>query len=235
MKLNKDYSETEINKILKSSYKTEFFEDVKVDIKNNTLNVVLKEYPFINQLIIVGEKSNNYKDQIKNIINLKEKKSFIKSYVLSDLEKIKSLYSSAGYNSANVEIKTNKITASSFDVLIEIERGEKTKIRKINFIGNQSISDRKLRDVVASEEHKFWKILSRNTNFNKSLLDLDTRLLSNFYKSSGFYDVKNKFAQVDNIEGANLTYSIEEGKRYTISKIATNVDSVFDKKYFSVK
>ena len=234
MKLNKDYSETEINKILKSLYKTEFFEDVKVDIKNNTLNVVLKEYPFINQLIIVGEKSNNYKDQIKKIINLKEKKSFIKSYVLSDLEKIKSLYSSAGYNSANVEIKTNKITASSFDVLIEIERGEKTKIRKINFIGNQSISDRKLRDVVASEEHKFWKILSRNTNFNKSLLDLDTRLLSNFYKSSGFYDVKinSKFAQVDNIEGANLTYSIEEGKRYTISKIATNVDSVFDKKLF---
>ena len=234
MKLNKDYSETEINKILKSLYKTEFFEDVKVDIKNNTLNVVLKEYPFINQLIIVGEKSNNYKDQIKKIINLKKKKSFIKSYVLSDLEKIKSLYSSAGYNSANVEIKTNKITASSFDVLIEIDRGEKTKIRKINFIGNQSISDRKLRDVVASEEHKFWKILSRNTNFNKSLLDLDTRLLSNFYKSSGFYDVKinSKFAQVDNIEGANLTYSIEEGKRYTISKIATNVDSVFDKKLF---
>ena len=234
LKLNKDYSETEINKILKSLYKTEFFEDVKVDIKNNTLNVVLKEYPFINQLIIVGEKSNNYKDQIKKIINLKEKKSFIKSYVLSDLEKIKSLYSSIGYNSANVEIKTNKITASSFDVLIEIERGEKTKIRKINFIGNQSISDRKLRDVVASEEHKFWKILSRNTNFNKSLLDLDTRLLSNFYKSSGFYDVKinSKFAQVDNIEGANLTYSIEEGKRYTISKIATNVDSVFDKKLF---
>ena len=87
LKLNKDYSETEINKILKSLYKTEFFEDVKVDIKNNTLNVVLKEYPFINQLIIVGEKSNNYKDQIKKIINLKEKKSFIKSYVLSDLKK----------------------------------------------------------------------------------------------------------------------------------------------------
>ena len=234
LKLNKDYSESDINRILKSLYETEFFEDVKVDIKNNTLNVVLKEYPYINQLIIVGEKSNNYKDQIKKIINLKEKKSFIKSYVLSDLEKIRSLYASAGYNSANVEIKTNKITSSSFDVLIEIDRGEKTKIRKINFIGNQSISDRKLRDIVASEEHKFWKILSRNTNFNKSLLDLDTRLLRNFYKSSGFYDVKinSKFAQVDNIKGANLTYSIEEGKRYTISKIATNVDSVFDKKLF---
>ena len=58
--------------------------------------------------------------------------------------------------------------------------------------------------------------------------------MSNYYKSSGFYDVKinSKFAQVDNIEGANLTYSIEEGKRYTISKIATNVDQVFDKELF---
>ena len=115
--------------------------------------------------------------------------------------KNKILYSSAGYNSANVEIKTNKITASSFDVLIEIERGEKTKIRKINFIGNQSISDRKLRDVVASET-QILENTFKNTNFNKSLLDLDTRLLSNFYKSSGFYDVKinSKFAQCYQLE-----------------------------------
>ena len=134
LKLNKDYSETEINKILKSLYKTEFFEDVKVDIKNNTLNVVLKEYPFINQLIIVGEKSNNYKDQIKKIINLKEKKSFIKSYVLSDLEKIKSLYSSAGYNSANVEIKTNKITASSLTFLLKLNEVKKLKLEKLTLL-----------------------------------------------------------------------------------------------------
>ena len=234
LKLNQDYNSTDINNILKNLYDTEFFEDVNIEIKNNTLNITLKEYPFINQLVITGEKTKNYKDQIKKIIKLKEKKSFIRSYITRDIQSIKSLYTSAGYNSSKVEIKTKKITDKSFDVLINIDRGKKTKIRSINFIGNKQIGNRKLKDIVASEEHKFWKIISRNTNFTENLLELDTRLLRNFYKSSGFYDIKinSKIAKIDQLSGAELTYSIEEGQRYTKNKISTNVDSVFNKDLF---
>ena len=222
-----------LNEILRNLYQTDFFEDVNVEIQNNILNVVVKEYPFINQLIIFGEKTENYKKQIKKIINLKEKRSFIKSYINSDINKIKTLYSSAGYNSPNVEIKTKKVSSNSFDVLIEIDRGQKTKIKSIKFIGNENISNRRLKDVVASEENKFWKVLSRNTNFTQNLLDLDTRLLRNFYKSSGYYDVKinSKFAKITDTGEAELT-SIEEGERYTINKISTNVDETFNKELF---
>ena len=99
-------------------------------------------------------KSNNYKNQITKIINTKQKRSFIKSLLAKDIELIKSLYASAGYNSANVEIKTNKISENSLDVLIDINRGEKTKISSIRFIGNNNVSGKRLRDVTASEEHK---------------------------------------------------------------------------------
>ena len=234
LKNNRDYTESDLNEILRNLYQTDFFEDVNVEIQNNILNVVVKEYPFINQLIIFGEKTENYKKQIKKIINLKEKRSFIKSYINSDINKIKTLYSSAGYNSPNVEIKTKKVSSNSFDVLIEIDRGQKTKIKSIKFIGNENISNRRLKDVVASEENKFWKVLSRNTNFTQNLLDLDTRLLRNFYKSSGYYDVKinSKFAKITDTGEAELTFSIEEGERYTINKISTNVDETFNKELF---
>ena len=49
-------------------------------------------------------------------------------------------------------------------MLIEINRGERTKISTINFIGNENISTRRLTDVIASQEDKFWKIISKNTN-----------------------------------------------------------------------
>ena len=77
-------------------------------------------------------------------------------------------------------------------------------------------------------------MLSRNSNFNKNLLELDIRLLTNFYKSSGFYDVKinSNLAKINEEGKAELLYSIDEGVRYTINKISTNVDSVFDKKLF---
>jgi len=234
IELNKNYSESDTNQILKNLYKTDFFEEVEIEIIGDQMSITVIEYPFINQLLIVGEKSNNYKEQIKKIIKLKEKRSFIKSYLSEDLETIKSLYSSRGYNSAEIEIKTKKITDNSFDLLVEINRGDKTKISSINFIGNNKIKSRRLKDVIASEENKFWKILTTNTNFNKRLLELDTRLLRNFYKSNGFYDVRinSKVAKLNDNNQAELSYTITEGERYTINKISTNIDQVFDKKIF---
>ena len=232
--LNKDYSDLDLDRVLKDLYETEFFEDVNLELKNNTLKINLKEYPIVNQLIIIGEKSKRYKDQIKKIIKLKEKRSFIKSYLVRDIEKIKNLYSAAGYNSSNVEIKIKETNDESFDLLIEINRGQQTKISSINFIGNTNIRSNRLRDVVASEEDKFWKVITKNTNLSENLINLDMRLLTNYYKSLGFYDVKinSNLAQLNMQGGADLVYSISEGKRYTIKKISTNVDPVFDKNIF---
>ena len=132
IEINKDYSNKDLNNVLKDLYETDFFEDVKLELKNNVLKVQLKEYPFINQLVIIGEKSKRYRDQIKKIIKLKEKKSFIKSYLAKDIESIKSLYSSIGYNSSKIETKVKKIDEERFDLLIEIDRGKQTKISTIS-------------------------------------------------------------------------------------------------------
>ena len=232
--INKDYTDKDIDKVLKNLYETDFFEDVKIEIVDNVLKVDLKEYPIVNQLIVVGEKSNRYREQIKKTIRLKEKRSFVKSYLAKDIERIKQLYSSIGYNSIKVETKIKEIDTSNFDLLFVIDRGEQTKISSIKFIGNDSVRSSRLIDIIASEVDKFWKIISRNTNFSENLIRLDVRLLTTYYKSLGFYDVKVKsnFAQINQSGNADLIYSIDEGNRYIINKISINVDKVFDKKLF---
>ena len=84
------------------------------------------------------------------------------------------------------------------------------------------------------EEDKFWKFLTKNTNFNKQLVNLDIRLLTNYYRSLGYYNVKINSNYDEMTKGGkiNLIYSIDAGPRYTINKISTNVDDVFDKKLF---
>ncbi len=234
IELNKEYSDKDLDKILKDLYKTDFFEDIKIEIQNNTLTINLKEYPFINQLIIIGEKSNRITDQLKKIMRLKEKRSFIKSYLAKDIDRIKNLYSSLGYNSSKVEAKLNKIDEDNLDLLIEVDRGKQTKISSINFIGNSNIRGSRLIDVIASEEDKFWKVITKNTNLSENLIKLDIRLLTNYYRSLGFYDVQisSNLAQINLSGDADLVYSISEGNRYTISKISTDVDKVFDKELF---
>ena len=234
IEIKKNYSEGKINEIIKNLYSTDFFEDIQIELKNNVLNIKVKEYPIINQLIIIGEKSNKYKEQIIKLIQSKEKKSLIRPYLAKDIEIIKKLYSSAGYNSSNVDVKVKKIDEYNYDMVIEIDRGDQTKITSINFIGNNNIRSNRLRDIIASEQDKFWKILSKNTNLSENLIQLDKRLLQNYYKSQGYYDIKisSNIAELGEDKNAKLIYSIEEGKRYRINKISTNVDKVFDKKIF---
>ena len=235
IKVNEDINEQKLNQILNDLYSTDFFEDVKVQIKDNVLIINLKEYSVINKLIFFGEPSNRIKSEIKKNIKSKEKGSFIKSYISQDIDTIKSLYSSIGYNFSKIEAKVNKIDDRNIDLIIDITRGEKTKISSINFIGDKKIRDRRLRDVIASEEDRFYKFISRNTNFSQNLIDLDIRLLKNYYKSLGYYNVRvtSNSAEINDSGNIDLIYSIDAGERYIVNKISTEVDPIFDKELFN--
>ena len=62
------------------------------------------------------------------------------------------------------------------------------------------------------------------------MVDLDLRLLKNYYKSLGYYDisVNSNSAEILKSGDVNLIYSIEAGTRYVIKKISTNLDPTFD-------
>ncbi len=234
IELNKNFTESDINKVLSNLNSTNFFENIEIKLNNKTLQIFVKEYPFVNQLIILGEPKKGNVEEIKKLIQIKSKRPFIKANLAKDIDIIKKLYSSLGYNSPKVDAKIKEIDKENLDLLIEIERGEQTKISSINFIGNKNIRSRRLRDVIASEEDKFWKVISNNTNLSENLINLDKRLLLNYYKSLGYYDIKisSNIAEINKKGNADLVYSIQEGTRYRINKISTNIDKVFDKKLF---
>ncbi len=235
IEINKNYEESDLNNILQNLNATNFFEDIQIRINKNVLLINLKEYPVVSQLLLIGEPSKKYKEQIKKLMSSKEKQSFIKSNLSKDIDLIKNLYSTIGYGSSKIDAKIKKIDERSVELIIEIDRGNKTKISSIKFIGDKKVRDRRLRDIIVSEEHKFYKVISNNSNFSKTQIQLDLRLLTNYYKSVGYYDVKiNSNSAEFNQEGnVDLIYSIDAGPRYTINKISTNADPVFDKDIFN--
>ena len=235
IKLGSDYQADDINKIVKTLYSTEFFENIEAKFENNKLTLTVKEYPIINQIVIKGEKTEKFKKEIIKLIKSKQRGSYIKNNILKDEIKIKNIYKSLGFNFAEVNSKIKTYTENRVDLIFEINRGEKVKISKINFIGDKKIRERRLRDVIVSEEDKFWKFITRNTVLNEENIRLDKRLLKNYYKSIGYYDVQiisNSVELEDNKNSVVLNYNIDAGKRYRISKISTNIDPSIDKKAF---
>ena len=129
---------------------------------------------------------------------------------------IKTLYSSLGYNFTKVEASVKKIDENNLDLVIEIERGGKTKISKISFLGNNNISNKRLGEIVASEENKFWKFLTKNTNLSENIIKLDIRLLINYYKSLGYYDVdiNSSFAKLINNDEFEIVFNINANNKF---------------------
>lgn len=234
IKVNENVDEFKINQIIKNLYSTNFFEDIKISIQNQTLIVNLKEYPVINEIIITGEKASKFKEAIKKNIKSKKNGPFKKSFISEDEKLIKILYSTLGYNFIEINSKIETFSKKRVNVYFELNKGERTKISKINFKGDRKIRDRRLRDIIASQEAKFWKFLSKNTQVNEKNINLDKRLLTNYYKSIGYYDVRvlSEIVELKDNFQAEITYNIDAGTRYKINKIRTNVDSVLDKKLF---
>ncbi len=234
IKLKSDYSSNDIDEILEKLYSTNFFENVSISLNNGILKIIVKEYDIINSILIEGEKSTKIKDGILKRLALKEKGSFIKNLLKQDIDIIKRLYGSIGYNFAKVEAKIENFSENRINVVFLVDRGEKTKISEIRFIGDKKVKDRRLRDIIVSEEHKFWKVLSKNTNLSNENIQLDKRLLVNYYKSIGYYDVQvlSSNAEIDESNRTSLTFNIDAGTRYKIKKISTKIDPVLDKELF---
>ena len=232
--LGEDYSSFDIDKILKNLYKTEFFEDVKISLSNGILDIDVKEYPIINYIDFQGESSNQVKKSILEKLKLKSKESFIENKLSEDINLIKKMYATIGFNFASVEAKIEKFDEKRINLIYTLDKGKKTNIAKINFIGDKKIKEKRLRDIIVSEEKKFWKVLSKNTFLNIKNIELDKRLLINYYKSLGYYDVQvlSDNAEVSEKNITNLTYTINAGNRYRVNKISTNVSEVIDKKLF---
>ena len=228
--IGKNYETSDVNLLIKKLYETNFFSNISAEVKNNKLIVVVKENPIINSIVFNGEKTKKFKDRIKEFLNLREKSSFIKSRVKNDINLIKSFYKQLGFYFVKIDVQIEELSRNQVNIVYDIEKGEKAKIAKIYFLGDKKIRDKKLRDIITSQESKFWKFISRNVYINKERIDLDKRLLKNYYRNKGFYEVDITSSNVEYLEGEGfvLTYSINAGKRYKFKKIFASVSDSLD-------
>ena len=233
---NKKYNDEDLNIILKNIYETKFFSEINLTINNTILKVTVVENPIIEDVQIIGIKSQNLTDILFDNLELKNRSSYIESLFLSDLNKIKNIIKNSGYYFA--EIKTSSTlndNQNSIRLLYDINLGNRAKINEIQFIGDKKIKDRKLESVITSEESKFWKFISQSLYLNYERIELDKRLLTNYYKNSGYYNVNvtNSFVEFDNNNSFKLIFNIDAGEKFKFNNLTLFLADDYDSKYFS--
>ena len=237
IQLGMDYSDNLANKALKKLYDTNFFESVEISYIDTKLIIKVLENPIIEELEIVGIKKQNFLDLIKENLTLRERASFNDFYLKNDLRIIDDILKTNGYYFSNIDVSFDKnANLNSLKLKFDIDLGEKAKIKKISFIGNKIFKDKKLIEVIASEENKFWKFISKNVYLNKNLINLDKRLLKRYYKNRGFYDVKvlDNYVELDKENYSfNLVYNIDAGKKFTINELSLTLPDDYENDDFN--
>ena len=208
---NQNITDADINSLLKNLYETNFFKDVKVQLTEGVLKVNVIENPIIYNIKFNGLKSKSLTQIISENINLKERSSYIESLAAEDNNKINSILRNAGYFFSKVSILKEDVGDNKLNLIIDIKLGKKAKIKKISFIGDKIYKNRKLNSVIVSEEYKFWKFLSGKKYLNQNTINLDSRLLRNFYLNNGYYNVSinSSFARLINKDEFELIFNID--------------------------
>jgi len=235
IEFDKDYNDDDLNTVLKNIYETNFFKEINLKINNSILVVSVIENPIIEDVQINGIKSKDLTDLLSDKIKLKNRSSYIESSFLSDLNLVKNILKSNGYYFADV--KTTSILneeQNSIRLTYDIDLGKRAKIHEIQFFGDKKIKDRKLKNIITSEESKFWKFISQSVYLNSERIELDKRLLTNFYKNNGYYNVKitNSFVEFNNEDSFKLIFNINSGEKFKFNKLTLALSDDYDSKYF---
>ena len=233
--INDDLSFVEIDNILKKIYSTGFFADVKIKFEENILNIKVVENPIIQNITYDGIKAQKIKDVITENLKLSDRSSFNEILLMEDKNQIINSLKSIGYYFADVQVFKEELEDNKIDIIYKINLGEKAKIKKISFLGNKVFKDNKLKRLIISEEYKFWKIISGRKYLNSDIVQLDTRLLRNYYLNKGFHDavINTSFAKLINDEGFELIFNIDAGKKFFFNNLNLNLPLDFDKENFN--
>ena len=228
---NDQLTETDLNKILKKLYNTNFFDLVTVKISDKILFIKVKENPIIQSINFEGIKSSKILENLKKNVFLKSRSSFNEVLLEKDKKKIKNLLKNLGYYFSKIDILIEELEDNKINLTYNIDLGEKAKIRKISFIGDKIFKDKKLKGVILSEEYKPWKFLSGKKYLNEEMISYDERLLKNFYLNKGFYNVviNSSFAKVTEKNSFELIYNINANSKLFFGNLTIDIPNDFSK------
>ena len=130
VQLNQEINANNLNEILKNLYQTDYFKDVKIDLKDGLLTIIVVENPIIGKINLEGLKAKRVQKKIKDNISLKQRSSYNEIILSNDLEKVYEILRNLGYYFPKVEIFLEEKVNNIVDITFKIDLAIKPKLKK---------------------------------------------------------------------------------------------------------
>lgn len=211
-----------MNEGLKNLFATGLFADVRMKQQGGILMVDVVENPIINEIAFEGNKKIK-NEELTSEISLRPRQVYTKTKVQNDVSRIYQLYQRGGRFAVAVEPKIIELDQNRVNLVFEITEGDVTAIKSIRFVGNEAFSDGQLRAELSTREERWYRFFSSDDRYDEDRVKFDEELLRRYYLKNGYADFRVVSANAELSEDKEsffLTFTLDEGPRYTINSIA---------------
>tara|TARA_R110002124_G_scaffold287364_1_gene474053 strand:+ start:87836 stop:90352 length:2517 start_codon:yes stop_codon:yes gene_type:complete len=227
-----------LSEVTKKLWEQNLFSDIAFYVTNidgelADLELYIVELPKMNEVTIEGIRKGKKKDIIQDN-NLKPGVKITKNLITTTKNYIVNKYKDDGFLNTQVAISTTPYldstgTEIAKNMKISIDRGKRVKVSPLEFVGNENLSNGKLRRAMKETKRKnpirFWK----RSKYTESGLEEDKASIIKKYKSNGYRDARilSDTLIVKNDKTVALKLEIEEGKKYYFGDIRFIGNSVY--------
>ena len=217
----------EITSAINKLWKLELFSDINfyvtnIDGNKATIEIEIKELPTLTAVKIKGVKKSKSESLIKDT-ELSEGKKLSESFLTNTRNYIINKYKKEGFLNTKVNLNTiaDSIGENNLKMVVSIDKGERIKIKSINFGGNEVFKASKLRKKFKNTKSKFTGRFWKKSKFILDDYEEDKENLISFFKEKGYRDARiiSDTIITNNDNTLTINFKIEEGKRYYFGDI----------------
>ena len=227
----------ELSSVVKRLWLQRYFEDVKVTIDSITptrdtayFKISLIERPRVSRWVFSGVKNGEEKE-LREKLNFRRGTEFSDYVAKTSVDIIKKYYKEKGFLNVAVDVNTKKDTVirGAIRVQFAVNRGDKVKIKKITFSGNENLKESKLvRSMKKTRDARFQNFFS-SKKFNEDEYENDKRAMISAFNEAGYRDARIVKDTMYYIEPGRLQidFEIDEGKKYYFRDITWTGNSIY--------
>ncbi len=209
---------------LKALYATGFFKDVRLEVQDGVLIVLVEERPAIAQIGFSGMKEFSKDDILKSLkeLGLSEGRILDQSLLDKAAQELKRQYFNRGMYAAQVDVRLSPLERNRMAITFEVSEGEVAKIRGINIIGAQAFSERELLKLFTLTTPGWLTWFTKHDQYSRQKLAADLEALRSHYQNRGYLEFAIESTQVSitpDKKDIYITVNIKEGDKYKVSEV----------------
>ncbi|MFT5212876.1 MAG: outer membrane protein insertion porin family [Patiriisocius sp.] len=212
---------------IKKLYESKQFSDVdvyldRIDGETVYLRLEVQELPQLNQVKINGIKKSKAKDLITEA-ELKLGKMVTDNLLVTTKNYFTKKYTDKGFLKTKVSLDVTKDTTdiNIVNMAIFIDKGQKIKIKDINFTGNKELSGKKIRKAMSNTKEKFFGRFWKGSKYIEEDYQEDLESVLDKYSRLGYRDARilKEGISWNDDNTIDINIDLEEGKQYRFAEI----------------